>query len=156
MRIGAGSRPKRQVSFIPGESDHAIHTSVVHRSARAEGSPDLPVLAAVALASALALTATACNSGDADAGGEESATAAADDGKLKIPDDIKDQLKEHGIDIDKWKDGAWKDWSKDDWLREAQDYVNPIIEGLWDPDRMREAEEPDQGSTRATSPVTRA
>lgn len=109
------------------------------------GAPqNLPVLATVALASALALTATACDSGDAEAGGESSASATSGDGKITIPDDIKDRLKEHGIDVDKWKDGAWKDWSKDDWLREAEDYINPIIEGLWDPDRMREAEEPDQ------------
>ncbi|MCW8378106.1 trypsin-like serine peptidase [Streptomyces justiciae] len=103
-----------------------------------------PVLAAVALASALALTATACESGDDQAGGSSSASASSD-GKITIPDDIKDRLKEHGIDVDKWKDGAWKDWSKDDWLREAQDFVNPIIEGLWDPDRMRGAEDPDEG-----------
>ncbi len=105
-----------------------------------------PVLTAVALASVLTLTATACESGDAAAGGEASASAtASDDGKLKIPDDIRDRLREHGIDIDKWKNGAWKNWDRDDWLREANEYVNPIIEGLWDPDRMREAEEPDQG-----------
>ncbi|MFF3850462.1 trypsin-like serine peptidase [Streptomyces sp. NPDC002328] len=108
-----------------------------------------PVLGAVALASALALTATACDSGDADAGAQTGASASASasaegDGKITIPDDIKDRLKEHGIDLDKWRNGAWKDWSKDDWLREAQDYINPIIEGLWDPDRMREAEEPDR------------
>ncbi len=102
------------------------------------------MLAAVALVSALALTATACESGDTDASGDSSATAAADDGKLKIPDDIADRLKEHGIDLDKWRDGAWKNWDKDKWLREAQDFVNPIIEGLWDPDRMRDADEPDQ------------
>ncbi|CAM5629131.1 trypsin-like serine peptidase [Streptomyces fumanus] len=101
--------------------------------------------AAAVLASALLLTATACDSGDAEAGGEASATAA-DDGKggIRIPDHIKEKLKEHGIDVDRWKDGAWKDWDKDDWLREAQDFVNPIIEDLWDPDRMRDAEEPDQ------------
>lgn len=104
------------------------------------------MLAAVALASALALTATGCESGDAAAGGEASASAtASDDGKLRIPDDIRDRLREHGIDIDKWKNGAWKNWDRDDWLREAHEYVNPIIEGLWNPDRMREAEEPDQG-----------
>ncbi|MEV0641678.1 hypothetical protein AB0I77_43520 [Streptomyces sp. NPDC050619] len=103
-----------------------------------------PVLTAVALASALALTATACGSGDAEAGGEASASAAAEgDGKIKIPDNIKDKLKEHGIDIDKWKNGAWKNWDKDDWLREADEYINPIIQGLWDPDRMRDAEDPD-------------
>ncbi|MGW3987053.1 trypsin-like serine peptidase [Streptomyces sp. NPDC004830] len=105
-----------------------------------------PVLAAVALASALALTATACDSGDAEADGEASASASAsDDGKFKLPDDIRDRLREHGIDIDKWKDGAWKNWDRDDWLREANEYINPIIEGLWNPDRMRDAEEPEQG-----------
>ncbi|MFC7940785.1 trypsin-like serine peptidase [Streptomyces sp. NPDC057387] len=103
--------------------------------------------AAVALVSALALTATACEDGDPEAGGDASASASAvDDGNggIRIPDHIKDKLKEHGIDVDDWKNGAWKNWNKDDWLREAQDFVNPIIEGLWDPDRMRDAEEPDQ------------
>ncbi|MEV7791382.1 hypothetical protein AB0O68_05310 [Streptomyces sp. NPDC087512] len=103
--------------------------------------------AAVALVSALVLTATACESGDPEAGGDASASAAADggNGEIRIPDHIKDKLKEHGIDVDEWKNGAWKNWNKDDWLREAQDFVNPIIEDLWDPDRMRDAEEPDQG-----------
>ncbi|MEV1080421.1 hypothetical protein AB0I98_19545 [Streptomyces sp. NPDC050211] len=116
-------------------------------TARREGSArrrTSPVLTAVALASALLLTATACDSGDADAGGQASASAEGD-GKITIPDDIKDRLKEHGIDIDNWKNGAWKDWNKDDWLREAEDFVNPIIADLWNPDRMRDAEEPDQG-----------
>ena len=113
------------------------------RSARRRTSP---VLAAVGLTAALALTATACNSGDDKAGGEpgSSASASQDDGKIKIPDDIKNKLKEHGIDIDKWKDGAWKNWDKSDWLREADDYINPIIKGLWDPDRMRGADDPDK------------
>ncbi|MFD3733300.1 trypsin-like serine peptidase [Streptomyces sp. NPDC058632] len=102
-----------------------------------------PVLTAVAFASVLALTATACGSGDDTAGGEASATAAAGDDKIQIPSDIADRLKEHGIDIDKWRNGDWKNWDKDDWLREANDYVNPIIEDLWDPDRMRDAEQPD-------------
>ncbi|WLW51751.1 trypsin-like serine peptidase [Streptomyces sp. YU58] len=103
-----------------------------------------PVLAAVALASALALTATACDSGNAEAGGEASSSAASEgDGKITIPDNLKDRLKEHGIDIDKWKNGEWKNWDKDDWLREADEYINPIIEGLWNPDRMRKAEDPD-------------
>ncbi|WP_109005873.1 trypsin-like serine peptidase [Streptomyces rishiriensis] len=104
-----------------------------------------PVLGAMALVSVLALTATACDSGDTDAGGQTQATVpATGDGKITIPDDIKDRLKEHGIDLDKWKNGAWKNWDRDDWLREAQDYVNPIIKGLWDPDRMRKAEDPDR------------
>ncbi|MFD9004609.1 trypsin-like serine peptidase [Streptomyces sp. NPDC059582] len=114
------------------------------RSARRRTSP---VLVAVALASTLALTVTACDSGDTNADAKASAAASAtgDNGEIKIPDDIRDRLKEHGIDIDKWKNGAWKKWDKDDWLREAQDYVNPIIEGLWSSDRMRGADDPDQG-----------
>ncbi|MFD7131571.1 trypsin-like serine peptidase [Streptomyces sp. NPDC059894] len=127
-----------------------------------------PVLGAVALASVLVLTATACDSGSADAGGEATASASAGgDGKITIPDDLKDRLKEHGIDLDKWRNGAWKDWDRDDWLREAQDYINPIIEGLWDQDRMREAEDPeravddsgladDQGVTDPTPAVVEA
>ncbi|MDX3691886.1 hypothetical protein PV726_16375 [Streptomyces europaeiscabiei] len=107
-----------------------------------------PVLAAVGLATVLSLTATACGSGDTTANADASASAqdsgSAGDGKIQIPDDLKDKLKEHGIDLDKWRGGAWKNWDKDDWLREAEDYVNPIIEDLWDPDRMRDAEEPEK------------
>lgn len=129
-----------------------------------------PVLAAVGLATVLSLTATACGSGDTTANADASASAqdsgSAGDGKIQIPDDIKDKLKEHGIDLDKWRGGAWKNWDKDDWLREAEDYVNPIIEDLWDPDRMRDAEEPekevdesdltgDQGVTDPTPAVRR-
>ncbi|MFF4316298.1 trypsin-like serine peptidase [Streptomyces sp. 900105755] len=115
--------------------------------ARRGGGGAPRAVAAVALASALALTATACGgSGDDNAGGPASASATADtgDGKIKIPDDIRNKLKEHGIDIDKWKHGAWKNWNKDDWLREANDFINPIIKGLWDPDRMRDANDPDK------------
>ncbi|MBD9729531.1 trypsin-like serine peptidase [Streptomyces caniscabiei] len=107
-----------------------------------------PVLAAVGLATVLSLTATACGSGDTTANAEASASAqdsgSGGDGKIRIPDDFKDKLKEHGIDLDKWRGGAWKNWDKDDWLREAEDYVNPIIKDLWDPDRMRDAEEPEK------------
>ncbi|MDT0438865.1 MULTISPECIES: trypsin-like serine peptidase [Streptomyces] len=107
-----------------------------------------PSLAVFALASVLALTVTACDSGDTTADGRASASASAadtdSDGKIKIPDDIRDKLKEHGIDIDKWKNGAWKNWDRDDWLREADQFVNPIIKNLWNPDRMRDAEDPDQ------------
>ncbi|MEU3340934.1 hypothetical protein [Streptomyces sp. NPDC006668] len=107
-----------------------------------------PVLAAVALSSVLALTATACNGNDTNAGGQSSAsasdTASSGDGKIKIPDDIRKKLKEHGIDIDKWKNGAWKNWNKDDWLREADDFINPIIKGLWNTDRMRRADDPNK------------
>ncbi|MFI1765009.1 trypsin-like serine peptidase [Streptomyces sp. NPDC020800] len=107
-----------------------------------------PVLATVALVSTLALTATACNGdGDDNADGRPSAGTTANgtgDGKIQIPDDIKNKLKEHGIDVDKWKNGAWKNWNRQDWLREANDFINPIIKGLWDPDRMRGANDPDK------------
>jgi V8-like Glu-specific endopeptidase len=104
------------------------------------------VVAAVGLATVLALTATACDSEGTTANADASASrdAAEGDGKIRIPDNIKDRLKDHGIDLDKWKGGAWKNWDKDDWLREAEDYINPIIKDLWDPDRMRDAEEPDK------------
>ncbi|MEU2060006.1 hypothetical protein [Streptomyces sp. NPDC013455] len=106
-------------------------------------------LTAVALVSALAMTATACgDDGDDNAGGTSAAGATAGgsgDGKITIPDDLKRRLKQHGIDLDKWKNGAWKNWNKEDWLREANDFVNPIIKGLWDPDRMRDADDPDRG-----------
>ncbi|MFG2436190.1 trypsin-like serine peptidase [Streptomyces sp. NPDC048508] len=104
-----------------------------------------PVLAAVGLTAALALTATACDSGDDNADAKSSASASASsDGKIKIPDDLKDKLKEHGFDVDQWKNGAWKNWDRDDWLREADDFINPIIKGLWDPERMRGADDPDE------------
>ncbi|MFJ3925121.1 trypsin-like serine peptidase [Streptomyces sp. NPDC090022] len=112
--------------------------------------PNRPVTA-VLCAAALALTAAACGPGDGEAGGDAKPTVAASnpsgvDG-IKIPDHLKDKLKEHGIDMDKWKGGAWKDWKKDDWLREANDFINPIIEDLWDPDRMRDAQRPDKPVT---------
>jgi hypothetical protein len=122
-----------------------IRPSSTTRRERTARRGTSPALAAVALAAALALTATACGSGDAEAGGEASPTASQD-GRIRIPEDLKDRLREHGIDVDKWRDGAWKNWDREDWLREANEFVNPIIEGLWDPDRMRGAEEPaDQG-----------
>ncbi|MCD9880346.1 trypsin-like serine peptidase [Streptomyces guryensis] len=129
----------------------SIRPFVTVRRERGARRRTSPALAAVALASALALTTTACNSGNDKADGQASAassatdTGSSGDGKIKIPDDIKNKLKEHGFDIDKWKHGAWKNWNKDDWLREADDFINPIIKGLWNPDRMRKANDPDKG-----------
>ncbi len=104
------------------------------------------VLAATGLVAALALTATACGDAAQDAASgqaEAAASQAADigDGKIQIPADIADRLKEHGIDVDKWTGGGWQDWDKDKWLSEAKDFVNPVIEGLWKPERMQAAEE---------------
>jgi V8-like Glu-specific endopeptidase len=107
------------------------------------------VAAAVALGAVVALTATACGPSENNANDKPTASASAGDGKFKIPDDIQDRLKEHGIDPDKWKDGEWRDWDKDKWLREAQDFVNPIIKGLWDSNRMRDADKNPGGEVDA-------
>ncbi|MFE9771585.1 trypsin-like serine peptidase [Streptomyces sp. NPDC005931] len=104
------------------------------------------VVVATGLAAALTLTATACGGSEKDRASDKpdaSTSQAADNGagKVAIPADIADRLEEHGIDVDQWKDGGWKDWDKDTWLSEAKDFVNPVIEGLWKPERMRSAEE---------------
>ncbi|WP_367045384.1 hypothetical protein [Streptomyces sp. Je 1-332] len=110
-------------------------------------------LAATGLAATVALTATACGpsedkaSDKADSGTSQGADKGSDSGTdtgsdAKLPGDIADKLKDHGIDPDKWKDGAWKNWNKDDWLRESKDFVNPVIEGLWKPERMKDAKDP--------------
>ncbi|CAM5537097.1 MULTISPECIES: trypsin-like serine peptidase [Streptomyces] len=113
------------------------------RAGRRRGTRGRAGASAVALCAALALTATACGPEDDNAGGDPSVSASAEsDGKIRIPDGLKERLKEHGLDLDEWRDGAWKDWSRDDWLREAEDFINPVIEDLWDPDRMREADDP--------------
>ncbi|MEV7791383.1 hypothetical protein [Streptomyces sp. NPDC087512] len=112
-------------------------------------------LAAAGLVAALALTATACGGSaegkggaDARAGGDASKPAGAGgDGGVEVPAGLADRLEEHGIDVDAWADGGWKDWDKDKWLREAGDFVNPVIEGLWNPDRMKSAEEADKTVT---------
>ncbi|MFF4543470.1 trypsin-like serine peptidase [Streptomyces sp. NPDC001435] len=118
----------------------SIRTPFAHRRGRRR-----TVLAATGLAAALALTATACNGSGDDKSSDKpgaTATSAADDaGKVEIPADIASKLKEHGIDVDKWANGGWKNWDKDKWLSEAKDFVNPVIEGLWKPERMRSAKE---------------
>ncbi|MET9495168.1 hypothetical protein [Streptomyces sp. NPDC006552] len=100
-------------------------------------------LAATGLAAVLTLTATACKDGEDSASAQPaSASAQGSKGGATLPADIADKLKKHGIDPDKWENGAWKNWDKDDWLREAKDFVNPVIEGLWKPERMKSAKEP--------------
>ncbi|MFF3766897.1 trypsin-like serine peptidase [Streptomyces sp. NPDC001922] len=103
-----------------------------------------PALAAAALAAVLAVTATACGPTDDDASDQPGASAGQQgQGAVTPPKDINQRLKELGIDVDKWKNGEWKkNWNKDDWLREAGDFVNPIIEDLWKPERMKGAEDP--------------
>ncbi|MBL0779317.1 hypothetical protein LH646_09090 [Streptomyces sp. WA1-19] len=124
--------------------------------------PSRPLLAAASLTTALALALTACGgetpdpdpkpaaegqgSAEAQEGGKESGDRA------RAAKDLADRLKKHGIDAERWKNGAWKDWDKDDWLREAKDFVNPVIQGLWKPERMRGAEDP--GKTVTTKDTT--
>ncbi|MEU4270583.1 hypothetical protein [Streptomyces sp. NPDC026092] len=112
--------------------------------------------ATLGLVSALALTATACGptetpAADKPAGGSSASASATEGGGADpaIPSDIADKLKKHGVDVDKWKDGEWKNWNKDTWLREAEDFVNPVIDGLWDSERMQTAKSPDQTMTTA-------
>ncbi|WP_455358869.1 trypsin-like serine peptidase [Streptomyces sp. SYSU K21746] len=104
-----------------------------------------PLLAATGLAAALALTATACGPTEDKVDnkpGDAASQPAGNQGGGADVADLADQLKQHGIDPEKWKNGAWKNWDKDDWLREAKDFVNPVIENLWKPERMTAAKSP--------------
>ncbi|MDX3352305.1 hypothetical protein PV703_02980 [Streptomyces sp. ME01-24h] len=98
-------------------------------------------LTATAVAAALlAVAAAACapseESADAKPVPPPSATAG---GGLRLPTALPTSLD----DLDSWadalKDGGWKDWDTDTWLRDAADFINPIIKDLWDADRLREA-----------------
>ncbi|MFB6815117.1 trypsin-like serine peptidase [Streptomyces sp. NPDC056347] len=112
-----------------------------------------PLLAATGLVAALALTATACGPEEDDAAAKPSAGATAGhDSGGSLPDGLADKLKKHGVDPEKWKNGEWKNWDKDKWLREAKDFVNPVIEGLWKPERMKSAKDP--AKTMAAGDVT--
>ncbi|MFP8944035.1 trypsin-like serine peptidase [Streptomyces fenghuangensis] len=106
-------------------------------------------LAAAAVAAALAVTAAACGPAEDESGAQAGPSATAPDGEggpgidgLRLPEELPAALKD--FDPEKWKNGEWRNWDKDDWLREARDFVNPIIEGLWDPERMKDAEENDR------------
>ncbi|MGK5496924.1 trypsin-like serine peptidase [Streptomyces sp. URMC 125] len=108
-------------------------------------------LAAAALAAALTVTTAACGpeDGGGDTGARPSASAPTgsapggiDLGDIRLPDELPAALKD--FDPEKWKNGEWRNWDRDRWLREAKDFVNPVIEGLWDPGRMKDAEENDR------------
>lgn len=114
-------------------------------------------LAAAALTAALALTATACGPSDDKAAGSDNPSAAAsqkgDDG-IQLPKGLPTSA----ADIQKWKkkwqDGAWKNWDKDQWLREARDFINPVIKGHWKPDTMKDARSSDKTLTKQSAPGT--
>ncbi|MFJ6944773.1 trypsin-like serine peptidase [Streptomyces wuyuanensis] len=102
-----------------------------------------PLPAVVGMVAALSLTATGCGPGEDVGADKPAASATADaDADAAIPADLADRLKEHGVDLDEWKNGEWRNWDRDTWLREAKDFVNPMIKGLWKPERMKEAESP--------------
>ncbi|MFF8292924.1 trypsin-like serine peptidase [Streptomyces sp. NPDC016309] len=103
-----------------------------------------PLLAVTGLAAVLTLTATGCGPTEDEAAGRPASSSPAGSGAggADLPADLADKLREHGVDPEKWKNGEWKNWDKDTWLREAKDFVNPVIEGLWKPERMRSAESP--------------
>ncbi|MEV6107212.1 hypothetical protein AB0M28_21255 [Streptomyces sp. NPDC051940] len=97
--------------------------------------------AVCALVTALALTGAGCSGDDGKtADAKPSAPGGLDD--LELPSDLESSLEGLGINLDEWKNGAWKNWDQDDWLREAEDFINPVIEDLWGPERMRDADQP--------------
>ncbi|MFB7104647.1 trypsin-like serine peptidase [Streptomyces hydrogenans] len=125
--------------------------------------------AALGVAAVLALTATACGPTETPAAGGAGASASAPSaaapsegagGADGLAGDLADKLKKHGVDLDAWKRGGWRDWDTGTWLREAEDFVNPVIEDLWDPARMQSAKSPDptitaQAGASGSDPVPR-
>ncbi|MDK1476882.1 hypothetical protein QNO07_26360 [Streptomyces sp. 549] len=109
-------------------------------SSKSKAAGRRPAFAAAAVIAALAVTATACGPGEDDAKPGASATAEAGKQDLTLPENLPTSLE----GLKKWKEGEWDNWNPEGWLGEAKDFVNPIIEDLWDPDRMEEAQEPDR------------
>ncbi|MBV2357046.1 hypothetical protein KUM39_22170 [Streptomyces sp. J2-1] len=116
-------------------------------------------LAAAGLTTVLALIVTACGGASDDkagtaavaatapasvTGAPAAATATAPAARFTVPADLAERLRRQGIDVDAWRRGGWKDWDRDKWLARARDFVNPVIDGLWEPERMRAAEEADK------------
>ena len=101
-----------------------------------------PVVVATVIAAALALTATACQSGGSDTNAEAKPSAKPSSNEdLGIPKELPKDLPTSLQDLDKWRNGAWKNWDRDQWVREASDFVNPYIKDHWKPDRMDKAED---------------
>lgn len=101
-------------------------------------------MAVTALAATLALTATACggeDGGSGGTGGNGSSDSLSQEQLQGIIDDLP--WVPSDFDLEAWLDGGWENWEDESWLREIGEFVNPIIEGLWDPDRMGDAEDPD-------------
>ncbi|MEU6405690.1 hypothetical protein [Streptomyces sp. NPDC046985] len=128
----------------------------IHPSRALRRASRRPAVAAASLAAALALTATACGGSGGDDGADRppasgAASSTATGGGVHIPADLAERLKKHGIDVGRWRDGGWKNWDRHKWLSSAKDFVNPVIEGLWKPERMKSAEEADKTVTEAAA-----
>lgn len=102
-------------------------------------------VAATAVAACLAFAATACGAGDTSTDAKPTEEATGDESASRDEDlqEILDGLP-FEIDLDEWVDGGWRNWDRDKWLDEIGEFVNPVIEGLWDQDRMGDAEDPGQ------------
>ncbi|MBW1600842.1 trypsin-like peptidase domain-containing protein [Streptomyces sp. JJ66] len=102
-----------------------------------------PALATAALVAAFAVAATACGPDEVqpdDTKPSASAPGSLNPDELALPEDLPFDLD----DLKRWKEGEWDNWDPDGWLGDAKDFINPIIEDLWDRQRMREAEEPER------------
>jgi V8-like Glu-specific endopeptidase len=106
-----------------------------------------PALAVCAVTAALAVTATACGpeGEDSKKASESSSSHAKQPSHEKkkqvgLPDKLPKKLPSSLQDLDKWRHGGWKNWDRDQWLRHAKDFVNPIIKDLWDKKRMKDAD----------------
>lgn len=53
-------------------------------------------------------------------------------------------------DLEKWKSRAWRNGDRDEWLREAEDFVNPVIRHFWNGKRIHDA----QGQQKHVGPRT--
>lgn len=112
--------------------------------------PRFRSVAATALAAVLAMTLAGCTSDthadkQPDPKPSTSATrtlSPKDVQRLKealgghLPKDLPAPLRD---DLQKWKSGAWKNWDRDEWLREAKDFVNPVIRHFWTGKRVHDA-----------------
>ncbi|WUH90534.1 hypothetical protein OG900_10805 [Streptomyces sp. NBC_00433] len=100
-------------------------------------------LVAGAAVVALVATASACKSSGTE-GDSKPTPAQTATSKPKFDLTLPTSLPTSVADLKKWEDaykrGAWKNWDKSQWLRKAADFVNPVIDGLWNDDRMKGAD----------------
>ncbi|UWE11824.1 trypsin-like serine peptidase [Actinacidiphila bryophytorum] len=104
-------------------------------------------LMAAAAVAALVATAGACKSSDSEGTSAPASTRTATV-KPKLDLALPTSLPTSIDDLKKWEEaykrGAWKNWDKSQWLRKAADFVNPVIDGLWNDDRMKGADPEDK------------